>query len=167
MDLQENLSDDTFTVSNGGAGTLSYAVASNQTWLTPTPLGGTSTGEADTITISYAVGGLAVGDHTATVSVMDAGSAPAALNSPQTIAVTVTVNTVLPDFDKDGDVDVEDFGRLQMCLTDSGVVVVPSECQHSNMNGDTLVDQSDLNILLGCLSKPGMLADKTCDDAVQ
>ncbi|GMU23492.1 MAG: hypothetical protein AMXMBFR13_35700 [Phycisphaerae bacterium] len=93
-----NASNQTFTVQNTGGGTLSYAISDNQAWLSCSPSSGTSTGEADTITVSYTTSGLSAGTHNATITISD----PNATNNPQTIAVTLTVNpsklTVAEDF---------------------------------------------------------------------
>ncbi len=89
--IGQNLPNDTFTVTNTGVGTLNYQVTDNQTWLLKSPTTGSSTGEQDTITISYAVSQLSVGTYQAVIQVSDNGSSPAASNSPQTVTVTVTV----------------------------------------------------------------------------
>jgi len=95
-------SNDTFTVTNSGGETLDYTVTDNQTWLSGSPTSGTSTGEADTITVTYSTAGLDVGTHYATISVTDTG----ATNSPQTIAVTLTVSA------SGGTTVEEDFGSM-------------------------------------------------------
>ncbi len=91
-----NASNQTFTVQNTGDGTLSYSITDNVTWLSCSPTSGTGTGEADTITVTYATSGLAVGTYNATITISD----PNATNNPQTIGVTLTVNkkTVAEDF---------------------------------------------------------------------
>ncbi|NLE57245.1 MAG: BACON domain-containing protein [Planctomycetes bacterium] len=93
-----NASSQTFTVQNTDGGTLSYSVGVNQTWLSVTPTSGTSTGEADTITVNYATSSLSAGTYNATITISD----PNASNNPQTIAVTLTVSstaTVAEDFE--------------------------------------------------------------------
>ncbi len=82
--------NDTFTVSNSGGGTLSYSVSDDQSWMSVSPTTGTSTGEADTITVSYSAGALAPGTYNGTITVSDS----AATNNPQTIAVALTVNAL-------------------------------------------------------------------------
>ncbi len=83
-----NASSQSFTVDNTGSGTLSYSISDNQTWLSVTPTSGTSTGEADTITVNYATSSLSAGTYNATITVSD----PNATNNPRTVAVTLTVN---------------------------------------------------------------------------
>jgi hypothetical protein len=162
----ENLTDDSFTVTNTGAATLAYLVQDNQAWLSETPGTGASSGASDTITVSYAVSQLAVGTHQAVIQVLDNGSVPAAANSPQQIAVTVVVKTVLPDFDEDRDVDMSDYAFFQTCFTAIGQTVGPA-CEPADLNGDTLVNTGDLDLFLGCMSGADVPASKTCDDAFE
>lgn len=163
----QDLPDQTFTVTNTGIGELNYEIESDQSWLAVAPTAGTSTGESDTITIEYNTAGLSLGPHSASIRVSDAGSTPAAGNSPQTITVALQVVSVLPDLDRDTDVDQEDFGLFQRCLGASAVPQIPAECQPCNFNRDDLIDQVDFNVLWGCLSGSGHVADHTCDDAWQ
>lgn len=92
-------SNDSFTVQNDGGGTLNYTVSDDRSWLSVSPTSGSSTGEADTITVSYSTGSLSPGVHTGTITVDDTNAS----NGPQTIDVTLTVNavvtTVAEDFD--------------------------------------------------------------------
>ncbi len=77
----------TFTVRNAGSGTLSYAISDNASWLSVSPTSGSSTGEADTITVSADRSGLADGSHNATITINpDTGA-------NQTIAVTLLSGT--------------------------------------------------------------------------
>ena len=76
-----------FTVANSGLGTLNYSISDNVSWLSVSPSSGTSTGEADTITVTYSTSGLSSGTHNATITVSDSN----ATNNPQTIAVTVNI----------------------------------------------------------------------------
>lgn len=78
---------DVFTVRNSGAGTLNYSISDNAAWLSVSPSSGSSAGEADTVTITYDTYALPAGDYTATITVSD----PAASNTPQTIAVSLTI----------------------------------------------------------------------------
>ncbi|UCH96611.1 MAG: SBBP repeat-containing protein [Candidatus Aminicenantes bacterium] len=75
--------DQTFTVSNATASTLSWSAAVNQTWLSCSPTSGTNTG---VVTVSVDPTGLSVGPHTGAITVSD----PNASNNPQ--AVTVIFN---------------------------------------------------------------------------
>jgi regulation of enolase protein 1 (concanavalin A-like superfamily) len=85
-----NALSQSFQVSNAGGGTLSYTISDDASWLSCSPVSGTSTGELDTIAVSYSTSGLAVGTYTATISIAASGAS----NSPQTVPVTLTVNAV-------------------------------------------------------------------------
>jgi len=65
--------DDTFTVANGGTGTLDYAISCNAAWLTVSPANGSSTGAANTHTVQYDTASLAAGTYPATITVTAAG----------------------------------------------------------------------------------------------
>lgn len=74
------------------------------------------------------------------------------------------------DADGDGDVDQEDFGVIQVCLTGSGDpdgVFDPVLCSCYDWNGDEDVDQWDLAAFEGCASGPEVPADPSCDDLYQ
>jgi hypothetical protein len=71
-----------------GKGTLNYSISDDASWLSVSPSNGSSTGEADTISVSYATSGLGAGTYKGTITVSD----PSASNNPKTIAVTLTVN---------------------------------------------------------------------------
>ncbi|NIM50723.1 MAG: hypothetical protein GTO22_15975, partial [Gemmatimonadales bacterium] len=90
---------DSFTVQNTGGGTLNYTITDDVNWLSVDPDSGTSTGEADTITVNYSTESLSPGIYYATITVSD----PNASNNPQTVDVTLTVNaaktTVAEDFE--------------------------------------------------------------------
>ncbi|NLE57159.1 MAG: hypothetical protein GX616_02275 [Planctomycetes bacterium] len=70
---------------------------------------------------------------------------------------------VSADFDGDGDVDQEDFGHLQVCLTGSGGAIV-SGCENAVLDGDTDVDAADLAIFVNCISGADVSADPDCLD---
>lgn len=76
-----------FTVQNTGSGTLNYTISDNATWLSVSPASGTSTGESDTIKVSYSAGKLAAGTYSATITVSDPNSS----NKTQTIPVSLTI----------------------------------------------------------------------------
>ncbi|HOJ75212.1 MAG TPA: hypothetical protein PK458_19140 [Phycisphaerae bacterium] len=154
--IRSTLANDTFTIANSGPDSLSYIVTSDAPWLTVAPTEGDSSGEEDTITVSYATVALPVGQHQATITVTSAEAG----NSPQTVQVTVNVRTVAPDLDHDGDVDQSDFGLFQLCLgKEAGV----PGCQASDFNGSGFIDTFDVNTLLNCLSGAGNLATPGCD----
>ena len=83
----ETTPSQSFTIRNSGRGTLNYAMSVDVSWLSVDPPFGTSTGEADTITVNFAVSSLASGIYTGLITLRD----NTATNSPQIIAVTLTV----------------------------------------------------------------------------
>lgn len=157
--IGDNADDDTFTVANGGDDVLNYTITDSATpddWLSVTPPSGSSAGSANAHTVSYAVSGKLAGTYSAAIIVT--GNA---WNSPRTISVTLTIRTVKPDLDRDGDVDQQDFGALQVCYTQGGSQP-EGPCREADFNSDNLVNQADLTIFLDCLSGQGVLADRAC-----
>lgn len=161
IQIGSDLPADTFTVANSGGATLQYTISDDAPWLSVAPDSGTSTGEPDSIGVTYGVAGLALGTYAATITVAD----PNAINSPQNIAVTcrvVPTFAMRSDFDDDGDVDVEDFGRFQLCYTDTGQAPPVAACADADQNEDGLVDRVDFTIFQACLSGPGRPASPSC-----
>ena len=78
---------DSFTVANSGGLILDYVLQEDADWLSVDPDSGTSTGEADTITVSYTTSELPEGTQETTITVND----PSAANNPQTIDVILTI----------------------------------------------------------------------------
>lgn len=73
------------------------------------------------------------------------------------------------DFDKDGDVDLADFGHIQECMTGGGVEQTDPDCLDARLDfdgsyyGDKDVDSADMDILLNCLSGADVYAPPSCD----
>jgi len=65
------------------------------------------------------------------------------------------------DFDDDKDVDQEDFGFLQTCLSGSAGGILAG-CAAANLDGDSDVDQIDISKFFGCLSGAGVPGDPNC-----
>ncbi len=72
--------------------------------------------------------------------------------------------TVPADLERDGDVDLSDFGRFQACLTGPVVPVTDPNCLSANFDGDSYVDRDDLVVLLSCLSGANLPVDPHCAD---
>jgi hypothetical protein len=64
---------------------------------------------------------------------------------------------IIADFDRDGDVDLTDFGLLQLCFSGSGVPCNPS-CAVTDVNSDGAVDQFDFNSFNNCLTGTNIFA---------
>lgn len=162
INIGESLADDTFTVRNSGTGTLTYAVTDNASWLSVNPSNGTSSGETDTLTIDYLTAGLGEGLHNATVTITATG----ATNTPQTIAVNLTVLSPFApvDHDEDGDVDMEDFGWFQRCYTGSGIAQTDPGCAKARLDDDDDVDLGDFGRFQLCLTGANRPAEPDCAD---
>jgi hypothetical protein len=152
---------DTILVSAAaGKAPVNYIVTDSATWLEVSPFNGSSQGEQDPLTIGYGTAGLSAGTYSASISV----TAPGATNSPQTIPVTLTVlpPPVPGDFDADRDVDQEDWGRFQTCLSGVGVAQSGTACAPALMDADTDVDETDVQLFMGCYTGPGVPGSATC-----
>ncbi|HOA71854.1 MAG TPA: immunoglobulin domain-containing protein [Phycisphaerae bacterium] len=66
-----------------------------------------------------------------------------------------------PDFDGDRDVDSEDFGYLQRCLSASGVPALPG-CEKADLDGDYDVDVFDLARFQECYAGPESAVPSGC-----
>jgi len=83
-----NALDQSFEVGNAFKPALTCSITDTAGWLSVTPAGGTClNGDRHAIQVSYDTDGLASGTYTATITVNGDGAA----NSPQTVAVTLTV----------------------------------------------------------------------------
>lgn len=79
-----------------------------------------------------------------------------------TILVIEQTPPVKPDFDRDGDVDQDDFGHLQVCLSGPLVPQTAPACQNARLDADGDVDQNDWVIFSACVSGAGVRAEPTC-----
>lgn len=66
------------------------------------------------------------------------------------------------DFDDDGDVDMDDFGHFQWCLSGSSVPQPDPACAGARLDGDSDVDEADLILFLECMSGANVPADPDC-----
>ncbi len=70
--------------------------------------------------------------------------------------------TPIPDFDNDGDVDLDDYGRLQACVAGGGVEVSDPQCRRARLDGDEDVDAADIGRFIDCLSGADLPLDPDC-----
>lgn len=66
------------------------------------------------------------------------------------------------DFDRDGDVDMTDFGHFQACLSGPLVPQTDPDCTGARLDSDADVDQADTIRFLQCLTGAGFPADPDC-----
>ena len=66
------------------------------------------------------------------------------------------------DFDNDLDVDHNDFGLFQACMTGPAIGPVSSECEAMDFDNDDDVDGTDFGVFQRCLSGAGVEADRRC-----
>ncbi|MCH7960617.1 MAG: hypothetical protein IID08_10825, partial [Candidatus Hydrogenedentes bacterium] len=76
-----------FTVRNSGGGAVQYSITDDVDWLAVIPTFGTLTGETDPIRVNFATISLPPDVYTGLITIRALG----AMNSPQTILVTLTV----------------------------------------------------------------------------
>lgn len=83
-ELQENL----FTVTNTGGGTLNFQVLSDKAWLTPIPSSASSgSGGSVPVGVHVDTANLALGEHTATLTVIDDGESTARQDARATVLI--------------------------------------------------------------------------------
>jgi hypothetical protein len=68
------------------------------------------------------------------------------------------------DMDRDGDVDQEDFGFFQVCLSGSGIPQNDESCLTARLDADTDVDQDDVSLFWVCRSGANVVGDPSCAD---
>lgn len=66
------------------------------------------------------------------------------------------------DFDRDGDIDLDDFGHFQTCMTGQAVPQPAPECLDARLDADQDVDVDDLDILYNCMSGADVYAAPAC-----
>ena len=78
---------------------------------------------------------------------------------------TDTCGNPFADGDRDGDVDLDDAGAFQACLTEPGAGTILSECTCFDHDGDDIVvGQNDVGVFVSCMSGANLPADPACDD---
>lgn len=66
------------------------------------------------------------------------------------------------DFDRDGDLDLSDFGRFQSCLSGPGINQPNPACDPARFDDDGDVDLDDLAVFLSCMMGSNVPADPNC-----
>jgi len=86
LDLGSESSTESFTIANGGTGTLTWTVSDNQSWLSVSPTNGVTTTEQDEVTVTVSRSGLAAGAYSGAVTVTPGTGAD------QGVAISMTVS---------------------------------------------------------------------------
>jgi hypothetical protein len=68
------------------------------------------------------------------------------------------------DYDRDGDVDMDDFAHFQRCWTGPDVQQYDPACGDAKLDGDDDVDADDLTIFAQCARGANVPADSACMD---
>jgi hypothetical protein len=98
-----------FTIQNVGVGTVNYSISDDAAWLSCSPSSGSTTGELDTITVTYDTALLAPAVYNATITITDSG----AINSPVSIPVQLTVSWPPPETIYEANMDSNPGWTLQ------------------------------------------------------
>jgi N-acetylmuramoyl-L-alanine amidase len=82
-------------------------------------------------------------------------------------SATLTVQpppAVPGDMDGDRDVDMEDFGQLQVCLTGPDEPQSDVACAKALLDSDDDVDDADVGLYIKCATAPGVQGNPNCRD---
>ena len=87
-------------------------------------------------------------------------------NNQRSIQTTsyVVPEFIRADFDLDGDVDQQDFGHLQACLSGPEVVQTDPACRDALLDEDEDVDQADFGVFQGCISGANVPPSPDCEE---
>lgn len=66
------------------------------------------------------------------------------------------------DLDRDGDVDMADFGLFQACLKGSHVAQNDPQCAGAKLDDNEFVDLNDVAVFRGCMGGAGIAGDPNC-----
>ncbi len=94
--------------------------------------------------------------------VWHADAAPSPTAPTSEIRAAYRVPRVPGDYDLDGDVDQEDFGHFQACIT-GDLTPPPAGCEDVNFNGDSHVDSLDFDVFWNCWGGPNLPPKPGCD----
>lgn len=116
--------------------------------------GGTSTATNSSRTYTTA------GTYTVALTVTGPGGSNTATRNNY-----ITVNeppSYMGDFDLDNDVDMQDFGVFQRCMSGSGIPQNDPACERARLDMDSDVDQDDFALFQACLSGANRLPPASC-----
>ncbi|MBI4581880.1 MAG: hypothetical protein HY718_19440 [Planctomycetes bacterium] len=151
-----------FTVTNTGHHTMTYAITDNADWLSTTPAGGENAGEPDTIAVNFATAGLAAGLYNSQITV----TAPGADYSPRAVTIYLTVNPrpIPGDLDGNQRVNNVDLAIFLGCMTGADAGPPDASCTSADLDDDNDVDQSDFAVMQQCMTGDLLIGDPDCAD---
>lgn len=74
----------------------------------------------------------------------------------------LVLQVAVADFDKDGDVDLDDFTFFRMCFSGPNRSILYPECQPADADGDADVDLADFAVFRGCFNGPNRPPQAGC-----
>ncbi len=80
--------------------------------------------------------------------------------------VNSTATWIRGDLDADGDTDISDFGRFQLCLTGDNVPQDELGCFGARLDAGTDVDDADFDLFVECLSGANMPVPPVCVNSI-
>jgi hypothetical protein len=142
-----------YTLTNTGTSSLNWTAPPSQNWIGANPSTGTLTPGASIgvdVCINANANALPRGTHTAQIAFTNTTSNDVQNRGVELLAKPVSIY----DLDVDGDVDLSDFGFLQLCLTGPDVLVGGPPCAYADLDTEGHVDVIDVQMFLACLSGP-------------
>jgi len=138
---QEQTRTWTFDITNCGEGTLTWTVSDDQSWITVSPASGSTTTEADTVTVTIDTTGLTSGttyDGTITVSSNDG-------TKTGTISVSIPPDSPEPQLCTDLEPPSHDFGSVQQGQTRTWTFDI-TNCGEGTLTWTVSDDQSWITV---------------------
>ena len=134
-----------------GTGRLTLQAAATAGWLSVVPFQESGVGETNAFVVRILSAEVPPGRYSALVQFTNT----AATDDPAIIPVALTVGPYSSaDFDRDGDVDVQDFGVFQSCFNGPSHPVAPGICDRADLDGDADADVSDFAVFQACFNGP-------------
>jgi hypothetical protein len=155
--LEAATSQHVLQVDRAGTEVLNVTATADEGWISVSPTAGVVDGSPLTIDVTIDASGLAMGEYTGSIEL----TSVEASNSPLIVPVVLSVVSVGPDLDQDGDVDQTDFGLFQVCVTGQGVTA-QGFCAEADFRGDGDVDMDDFAVMQNCFTGAGIPALPDC-----
>jgi syndecan 4 len=81
---------------------------------------------------------------------------------PSGVVDALGCSNIPGDFDRDGDVDMSDFGRFQNCMSGANILQTDPACVKADIDNDGDVDAADFASFTKCLSGANVPVQPTC-----